>query len=313
MEKKTECEIVQDLLLSYVDDILNVESKKFVEKHLLECDKCKNRLEDIKTDIKENGDTQKKEIDYLKRIRRKSLIKSIFIAISIIISLIFIFYLNKFIIINKIINKAEETLKSNNIYKETRQEMADGSVSIKEEYYKDGKYKSVWKIYSDEGMDEKIVTYANLNSDERITLYNNKTGTVEKGNITKLMNSESSLKFVPFIKKENLFSRIGKTFLMSIDTYTYEDECYCLKYQYEKPQKWEIWIDKKTYLPIKQINRNSEKTFFQGTDVVKDIRDTTQNYKYEFGIVTEEDVQVPDISDYEIEYFNRNIEDVRNQ
>ena len=103
MEKKTECEIVQDLLLSYVDDILNVESKKFVEKHLLECDKCKNRLEDIKTDIKENGDTQKKEIDYLKRIRRKSLIKSIFIAISIIIALIFIFYLNKFIIINKII------------------------------------------------------------------------------------------------------------------------------------------------------------------------------------------------------------------
>lgn len=98
MEKKTECEIVQDLLLSYVDDILNVESKKFVEKHLLECDKCKNRLEDIKTDIKENGDTQKKEIDYLKRIRRKSLIKSIFIAISIIIALIFIFYLNKFII-----------------------------------------------------------------------------------------------------------------------------------------------------------------------------------------------------------------------
>lgn len=313
MEKKTECEIVQDLLLSYADDVLNVESKKFVEKHLLECDKCKDRLEEIKIDIKENGDIQKKEIDYLKRIKRKSFIRSIFIAISIIIALIFIFYLNKFIIINKIINKAEQTLKSNNIYKETRQEMADGSVSIKEEYYKDGKYKSVWKIYSDEGMDEKIVTYANLDSDERITLYNNKTGTVEKGNITKLMNSESSLKFVPFTQKENLFSRIEKTFLMSIDTCTYDDEYYCLKYQYEKPSKWEIWIDKKTYLPIKQINRNDEKTFFTGTDVVKDIRDTTQDYKYEFGIVTEEDVQVPDISDYEIEYFNRNIEDVRNQ
>ena len=37
MNKKTECEIVQDLLLGYVDDVLNTESKKLVEKHLLEC------------------------------------------------------------------------------------------------------------------------------------------------------------------------------------------------------------------------------------------------------------------------------------
>ena len=42
MERKTECEIVQDLLLGYVDGVLNAESKKLVEKHLSECEKCRN-------------------------------------------------------------------------------------------------------------------------------------------------------------------------------------------------------------------------------------------------------------------------------
>ena len=32
MEKRVECEIVQDLLLGYVDETLNVESKKIVER-----------------------------------------------------------------------------------------------------------------------------------------------------------------------------------------------------------------------------------------------------------------------------------------
>ena len=41
MEKKNECEIVQDLLLGYVDETLNNETKKFVEMHLNECKKCK--------------------------------------------------------------------------------------------------------------------------------------------------------------------------------------------------------------------------------------------------------------------------------
>ena len=67
MEKKTECEIVQDLLLGYVDETLNKESKKLVEKHLIECENCSERLKEIREDIKENQNNQKKEIDYLKK------------------------------------------------------------------------------------------------------------------------------------------------------------------------------------------------------------------------------------------------------
>ena len=67
---------------------------------------------------------------------------------------------------------------------------------------------------------------------------------------------------------------------------------------------WEIWIDKETGLPLKEINKESIKTYFIGTEVVKEVRDNTQEYKYEFGEVTDEDVQVPEFSGYEIEYID---------
>lgn len=78
-----------------------------------------------------------------------------------------------------------------------------------------------------------------------------------------------------------------------------------IRNKFEKNNNWEIWIDKETGLPLKEINRDGEKIFFAGTEVVKEVKDNIQEYKYEFGIVTEDDVKVPDLSDYEIEYVNQ--------
>ena len=309
MEKKVECKIVQDLLLGYVDNVLNEETKNLVEKHLSECSICRDKLEEIKSDIKENDNIQKREIDYLKKIRRNSIIRSIIIAISIIITIFFIIILSKFIIINNIFIKGEKSLQTENFYKETREEIQNGEVSITEEYYKDGKYKSIWKIYSDEGAKIMSTTYKTVDSDECVTIYENeKIARIEKGNLIKDTSSEEFLKLVPFIQDNNIIATIGKAFLMSIDTYNDNGEYYVLKYKYEKPQNWEIWIDKKTCLPIKLVNKNGRKSFFTGTDIVKEVSDNTQEYKYEFGTVTDEDVKVPDISGYEKEYYERNIE-----
>ena len=51
MKNKKECEIVQDLLVNYVDDVLNPESKKLVEEHLIECNECERKLKQIKEDV----------------------------------------------------------------------------------------------------------------------------------------------------------------------------------------------------------------------------------------------------------------------
>lgn len=159
MEKKTECEIVQDLLLGYVDEILNKESKKLVEKHLIECKNCSERLKEIREDIKENQNNQKKEIDYLKKIRRKSKIKSVLIAIGVILLVIFILYMNKFIKINSIMSNANKNLKSQNYYSEKQEMLGNGEVAIGKLYYKDGKYKCVNEIYSDEETKVQSIIY----------------------------------------------------------------------------------------------------------------------------------------------------------
>lgn len=320
MENKTECEIVQDLLLGYVDDVLNTESKKLVEKHLLKCDNCQTKHKEIKADIEENENNQTKEIDYLKKIRRKSRIKSVILAIVIILILCFITYLYKFIIINNIMNKAKKSLQSNNLYIEARTETSNNSVVISKRYYKDNKYKEITEEYSDDGVELMGISYSIINSDERLEINDRaKIAIIEKGDLIKdYDNTESVLKSVPFIVRSknnfiSFYNNCGKAFLMSIDTYNYHGkECYGLKYRYEKPQNYEVWIDKDTGLPIKEIRREAEKSFFTGTDIVKQIRDMVEEYTYEFGIVTDDDVAIPDLSGYEIINYTRNFEDLVN-
>lgn len=321
MENKTECEIVQDLLIGYVDDVLNTESKKLVEKHLLKCVNCQSKLEEIKADIKENENNQTKEIDYLKKIRRKNRIKSVILAIGIVLILCFITYLYKFIIINNIMNKAQKSLQSNNLYIEIRNETGDNPVVIAKNYYKDNKYKEIDEVYSDDGVELMGMSYATINSDERLEINERaKIAIIEKGDLIKdYDNTERVLKSVPFINENNnnfisFCSNWGKAFLMSIDTYKYANgkECYVLKYKYEKPQNYEIWIDKDTGLPIKEVRREAEKSFFEGTNVVKKTGDMIAEYKYEFGTITDDDVAVPDLSAYEIINYTRNMEDLIN-
>lgn len=307
MEKKTECEIVQDLLLGYIDGVLNKESKKLVEKHLSECKNCQKRLEEIKQDMKENETNQKKEIDYLKKIRRKSRIKSILIAIGIVALVFFIVYLYKFIIISDMVSKSEKSLESNNFYKESSTIVGDGETSVIKTYYKDGKWKQIWEIYSDDGKEILSTRYATANTDERITISDrDKKVILEHGDLTKLSNTESALKGGGLSFTINSFAaKLGTAFIMSISTDTYDigKEYYVIRNKFETNNRWEEWVDKETGMPLRTINRGGVEERFPGTDVVKEIRDNIQEYKYSFGTVTDEDVEVPEINSlgYEIE------------
>ena len=49
-KKSQECEIVQDLLPLYYDDVCSPSSKKFVHQHLENCEICKNFYEELKND-----------------------------------------------------------------------------------------------------------------------------------------------------------------------------------------------------------------------------------------------------------------------
>ena len=315
MEKRVECEIVQDLLLGYVDETLNVESKKIVEKHLSECSSCKKKLEEIKVDIKENELNQQKEIDYLKKIRRKTKLKSIAIALAIIFFTMLVLIIIKFIKISSVMNRGVKSLQAQNYYSEKQQIVKEGETFVTKTYYKDGKYKEVNEIYTDEGVNTISIIYGKIGTDETIKVNEkDKTITVNKGEIAKWQNKEENIKWSNFSidERKSVILNLGKTFIMSLDTDNYgtNKQYYVLKNNFDKNKRWEVWIDKETGLVIKEINREASKSFFENTDIVKEVNDIVEEYKYEFNIVKEEDIEIPDYSGYKIEYANEKLLDI---
>lgn len=309
-----ECDIVQDLLIGYNDGTLKEESKKLVNEHLKKCESCQTILKEIQNDNPQIS--EKEKIDYLKKIRRKSIIKSIIIVITIFLVIGGSIFLNKFIKINTLCNKAEKNLKSNNMYKETIQLFNDHEAYVTKSYFKDGKYKAINEVYSDDGVEVKSITYTKLDSDEKITIYENeKKATIEKGEVTKLFNNEAQLKGSSFIPNDIRF-KIGAVIYNSINIDTYEigREYYVFRNQFENNHRWEIWIDKDTGLVLKTIDREGYKTYFPETDIVREVNDNIQEFKYEFDVVKDEDVEIPDLSNYEIEYIDTgSIEDLINK
>ena len=306
MEKKIECKIVQDLLLGYVDDVLNEESKKVVEKHLSECDMCQRRLKEIRQDIENSEITQEKEIDYLKKIRIKNRIKSIFIAVGILFLIAVIIFLRNFIIVSSLSNKAEKSLTSENYYRESVQRVSSDKSVLVKEYYKDGKYKRIEEIYTDKGVDIGTATYATVNSGERIEIDSeNKIVRIDRSEFAKQMNSEKNLKNLHSAKSSLLYN-VLKSLCCSIHT-SYKGlgrEYYVLSVW--DRDKGEMWIDKETGLTLKDDHEGNGTmvVYYPGSNVVKEEFRVVHEYRYEFDIVTDEDVTVPDYTGYEIKYIN---------
>lgn len=111
MDKK--CEIVQDLLFGYKDNTLHNESKKLVEEHLKTCKNCNKIFQELKEE-ENNISSEKKEIDYLKKVRKKINKKNkLLIIIGIILTMIVIFNIYIFSYYYKEAGKLQVFLKDN--------------------------------------------------------------------------------------------------------------------------------------------------------------------------------------------------------
>ena len=82
---------------------------------------------------------------------------------------------------------------------------------------------------------------------------------------------------------------------------------------------WEIWLDKETGLPLKEINIDGMKTYYSDNkeenideskiddylkekqDILIKSGDGITEFRYEFDVLTDEDVEVPDLSQYKVE------------
>lgn len=72
MKNKIPCEVIKDLLPSYIDELTSEVTDKEVKEHISECESCRKVLLEMKNPEAEPDDTENlRAIDYLKAIRRK--------------------------------------------------------------------------------------------------------------------------------------------------------------------------------------------------------------------------------------------------
>lgn len=208
-------------------------------------------------------------------------------------------------------NKAKQSIKSNNFYRETIQGVTKDITSVKKEWYKDGKYKTTTEIYSDNGVKKGEVIYATANSDEQIIINSDsKKVIIQRGEGIKKLNNEMNIKYGNSFRDYRFKTKIEWALNYSIRKSTRDigREYYVLNKLFEKDFNYEIWVDKDTGLTLKEKGDTIVKELFKGTDIVKEEYELSSRYKCEFDVVTDEDVQVPDYTGYEIKYINRDNE-----
>lgn len=74
MKNNLTCEIVEDLMPSYIDGLTSDVTNKAVREHLSQCGKCNAKLDSMSEPYSEDKiEQEKKEIDFLKKNRRKNI------------------------------------------------------------------------------------------------------------------------------------------------------------------------------------------------------------------------------------------------
>ena len=272
MEKKKECRIIEDLLPNYVEGLTNEVTNEFIDEHLKECAYCqveKQKMIDkkIETKIIHN---QEKEIDYMKKYRRKMNILKSIIGIIVIVELIFLGDLGrKFFIINKfkiqmaqkdpdnyyikLINNDDDSF----IESWTKGEESLNKIKLeKREQIRYSDSDEAWLIISEEARNLAIKVDREKFGSARIGIGYDSVST------------------------ENLWETAQYAFNTKVTSEVYNGiECYRV-YNNEYEQ---TYINKEDFRPIRIING-----------------DTDYSYEYIINEVTDEQVELPDITGYEI-------------
>lgn len=82
-EHKIPCAIVRDLLPSYVDGLTSAETNGAVDEHLAQCEACTAALEKMRAPSPDAPDAP--EVDYLKKVRRKTNRRSVLIGVCLMV------------------------------------------------------------------------------------------------------------------------------------------------------------------------------------------------------------------------------------
>ena len=86
---KITCDVIQDLMPSYIDGILSEDSKVLVEEHMGTCQECRKMLEIMKEEQGKEQNQMRSSAATLKKIRKKLIVRRVLTAtVAVILTLI---------------------------------------------------------------------------------------------------------------------------------------------------------------------------------------------------------------------------------
>ncbi len=197
--KEIDCNVIKDLLPSYLDKITSEQTNRLVEKHLESCNKCSKILEEMNKKIDTKIFDQNEQIDYLKGFKKEkkiAIIKTICIFI-IIILMIFLFF-------QEIVSKFNFDIDINNLYiSYNSEEKIDENTTELQFNVVDSKFDLEFEYDTTDEKDiyiipvgkftyftkpSRTIFYFNINSNtERVFLKDN------KGNIKEIWNKDNGI------------------------------------------------------------------------------------------------------------------------
>lgn len=260
MNKNNECKIVEDLLYGFNETVLNKESMEFVNNHLKDCGNCRNKIEEIKSNILKEKQREKEEdeieLSYLSKINKvmRTLKISLIILIVVIVLLLgsTIFKSNQTeYVVKNAYNKLEELQSMDNYILTKREIYIDNNNLYTDDvtteiYYKNGKYKQVLPgsiFFYEDGNNKTTYVYEGLKRIEINYGKNCYKGDLfkEESGITGIYNNEKT------IFQKAAYEVINDTF-NGIN-------CYVIRIERENNGYKEIWVNKENFLTIRSIER----------------------------------------------------------
>lgn len=295
--KEENCNIIRDLLPSYIDDLTNETTNQFVKEHIEQCDECKTVLENMQKML--DTETTKKdsqEVKYIKKYSNK--MKILKITLLAILLIFVVSYVRKMVILVSLSNKVDKYTSSTNYYmKSANYSGYDDSIITIESYVKDEKIIDRFKLLSETNKINNT-NYFNgktVNSYTEIE-YEEETEEYKSRKTAELNQERELLAFIPdYIDMSHPAMFFGLPLFSSIQSEKCDEkECYkitvnALGDNYDTV----FYIEKETGLTIRILGHTTD------TDNIK--HDNVTNLQYKFDVLTDEHFIEPDLSEYEIQ------------
>ena len=295
--KEKDCNIIRDLLPSYIDGLTNEETNRYVEEHIKECNECKTVLENMQKILgTENTNKNSKEVKYIKKYSNK--MKILKITLLAILLILVLSYVRKMVILVSLSNKVDKYTSSTNYYiKSVNYSGYDDSIITIESYVKDEKIIDRFKLLSETNKinntnyfnGKTVNSYAEIEFDEETE--------EQKSRKTAELNQERELlAFIPdYIDISHPVMFFGLPLFSSIQSDKCDErECYKITVNSLGDNYDTVYyIEKETGLTIRILGHTTD------THNIK--HDNITNLEYKFDMVTDEDFIEPDLSEYEIQ------------